>query len=141
MSPSGARRLEGTAGLLQRDLRTVAVSPAAVGEIERPAIAHHQIGPEGEVREIRNQGLGPGHIHRHHGDVMEVTAAERELAGDIETDRHADGRDVGAWRQFADEAEDLAIEAYTVEDVIESLRDDNYVADSIDAEATDCERE
>ena len=25
--------------------------------------------------------------------------------------------------------------------VIESLREDNYVADSIDAEATDCERE
>ncbi len=36
-----------------------------------------------------------------------------------------------------DEAEDLAIEACTVEDVIESLRDDNYEPDSIDAEATD----
>ncbi|MGG1910551.1 hypothetical protein AB1285_27380 [Microbacterium sp. NRRL B-14842] len=31
--------------------------------------------------------------------------------------------------------------AYTVEDVIESLRSDNYVADSIDAEVTDWERE
>ena len=41
----------------------------------------------------------------------------------------------------SDEAEDLAIEAYTVEDVIESLRSDNYVADSIDAEVTDWERE
>ncbi|WP_242085823.1 hypothetical protein [Microbacterium lacticum] len=39
------------------------------------------------------------------------------------------------------EAEDLAIETYTVEDVIESLREDNYVADSIDAEAIETERD
>ena len=39
------------------------------------------------------------------------------------------------------EAEGLAIETYTVEDVIESLREDNYVADSIDAEAIETERD
>lgn len=48
---------------------------------------------------------------------------------------------VSVTARTSDEAEDLAIETYTVEDVIESLRSDNYVADSIDAEATDCERE
>ena len=41
----------------------------------------------------------------------------------------------------SDEAEDAAIDAYTVEDVIESLRDDGYEPDSIEAEATGCERE
>ncbi|MGG1910418.1 hypothetical protein AB1285_26710 [Microbacterium sp. NRRL B-14842] len=44
---------------------------------------------------------------------------------------------VSVTARTSDEAEDLAIEAYTVEDVIESLRSDNYVADSIDAEVTD----
>ncbi|MGG1910473.1 hypothetical protein AB1285_26985 [Microbacterium sp. NRRL B-14842] len=48
---------------------------------------------------------------------------------------------VSVTARTSDEAEDLAIEAYTVEDVIESLRSDNYVADSIDAEVTDWERE
>ncbi|WP_299091692.1 hypothetical protein [uncultured Microbacterium sp.] len=48
---------------------------------------------------------------------------------------------VSVTARTSDEAEDLATEAYTVEDVIESLRSDNYVADSIDAEVTDWERE
>ncbi len=39
------------------------------------------------------------------------------------------------------EAEDLAIDTYSVEDVIDSLREDNYVADSIDAEAIETERD